>query len=104
METIVNGTVMIPALNGTLIHPDDCEVGICSLDYANVEYIPTLEGNIAYLAIFAVFLAAQIGLVWRYRTWGFFVGMLCGLLLEMIGYVGRIGMYNDPFDFDQFVM
>lgn len=104
MATVVNGTVMLPALNGSLIHPDLCTLAICPMDYAQIEYVPTLGGNAAYLAIFAVFLAAQGALVAKYRTWGFYVGMFCGLLLEVIGYAGRIGLHNNPFNFDMFVM
>jgi hypothetical protein len=104
MATIINGTVLIPALNGTLISPDNCAIGVCSLDYAQVEYIPTYGGNLAYCVIFSVLLLAQLGLLWKYRTWGFAIGMFCGLLLEVLGYAGRITLSGNPFNFDQFVL
>ncbi|KAK6005243.1 hypothetical protein QM012_008022 [Aureobasidium pullulans] len=104
MATIVNGTVLIPALNGTLINPNDCAIGVCSLEYAQIEYVPTYGGNLTYCIIFSVILLAQMGLVWRYRTWGFFIGMFCGLLLEVLGYAGRITLSGSPFNFDQFVL
>lgn len=104
MSTIVNGSLLIPSLNGTLIDPHSCTLATCSMDYAQIEYVPTFAGNLTYLIIFAIFLAAQCALVWKYRTWGFFVGMFCGLLLEILGYVGRIGLHDNPFNFDQFVL
>ncbi|KAI5206639.1 hypothetical protein AUEXF2481DRAFT_113182 [Aureobasidium subglaciale EXF-2481] len=104
MATVINGTLFIPALNGTLIPKDACTLGVCSLDYATIEYVPTYGGNMAYLIIFAVFLLAQMGLIWKYRTWGFFVGMFCGLLLEVLGYAGRVTLHGNPFNFDQFVL
>ncbi|KAI5205408.1 putative RTA1 domain protein [Aureobasidium subglaciale] len=104
MAAVVNGTLFVPALNGTLISKDDCKLGVCSLDYAQIEYVPTFAGNLAYLIVFAVFLPAQIGLVWKYRTWGYFVGMFCGILLEILGYVARVLLHDNPFDFDQFVL
>ncbi|TIA44054.1 putative RTA1 domain protein [Aureobasidium pullulans] len=104
MAEIINGTLWIPALNGTLIPKDDCALNVCSLDYAQIEYVPTYGGNLAYLIVFAVLLVAQCGLVWKYRTWGFWVGMFCGLLLEVLGYDGRVTLNGNPFNFDQFVL
>jgi hypothetical protein len=104
MATIINGTLFIPALNGTLINPDECAIGVCSMEYAQVEYIPTYGGNLAYCVIFAVLLLAQVCLLWKYRALGFFIGMFCGLLLEVLGYAGRITLSGNPFNFDQFVL
>lgn len=103
-EHLVNGTWLVPALNGTLIDPNDCTVQICPLTYANLNYVPTFAGNLAYLIIFAILLAIQIVLGVRYKTWGFLVGMVCGLLLEIIGYAGRVLLHDDIFNFNYFVM
>ena len=103
-EHLVNGTWLVPALNGTYIDPDFCTVQICPLTYAQLNYVPTFAGNLAYLIIFAVLLAAQLLLGVRYRTWGFLVGMVCGLLLEIIGYAGRVLLHDDVFNFNWFVM
>ena len=104
MATIVDGIPMYPALNGSLINTDYCTIDICPMSYAELNYVPTLGGNAAYLAIFAILLIAQSVLVAIYRTWGFYVGMFCGVLLEIIGYVGRIGLHDNPFSFDHFVL
>jgi len=63
-----------------------------------------VAGNAIYAAIFGILLVAQLGLGIKYRTWGFMVGMACGLILEVVGYVGRIMIHNDPFDFNAFIM
>jgi hypothetical protein len=104
MTTIVDGVELVPAFNGTLVNYNDCTPEICSLVYANLRYIPEFSGNLAYLIIFALFLVAQTFLVIFYRTWGFFAGMLCGLLLEIVGYAGRLGLHSDVFSFGYFVM
>lgn len=82
----------------------ECTLQTCCLEQGTVRYLPTLGGNAAYAAIFALILVLQIGLGVRYRTWGFAVGMFAGLLLELLGYVGRIQMHSNIFDQDPFLM
>jgi hypothetical protein len=85
--------------------PDqDCTLSTCSLLQAHYQYLPSLAGNSLYLAIFSVILVAQIYLGLRSRAWGFLGGMFGGLVLEIIGYVGRIQMHSNPFSDDPFLM
>lgn len=83
---------------------DNCTVGACPLSCAQVEYIPTLAGNTAYAVAFGLLLLAQLGLGIKYKTWGFMIGMVCGLILEVVGYAGRIMLHENPFDFNNFIM
>lgn len=82
----------------------DCTLSTCSLLQAHYQYLPSLAGNALYLAIFSVILVAQIYLGLRSRAWGFLCGMFGGLVLEIIGYVGRIQMHSNPFTDDPFLM
>ncbi|TEA15886.1 Sphingoid long-chain base transporter RSB1 [Colletotrichum sidae] len=82
----------------------NCTVETCPLSCAQVEYLPTLPGNAVYAAAFGLLLIAQIILGIRYKTWGFMVGMICGLVLEVVGYVGRIMLHSNPFDFNNFII
>lgn len=82
----------------------NCTLETCPLSCAQVDYLPTLAGNALYAAAFGLLLIAQLGLGIKYKTWGFMVGMICGLLLEVVGYAGRIMLHNDPFDFNNFIM
>ncbi|KKY23445.1 putative rta1 domain [Phaeomoniella chlamydospora] len=86
-----------------------CNLDICPLELdgyvlAQIKYIPNLAGNVLYVAIFALLLAAQLFLGIRYRTWGFLVGMFGGGILEVIGYVARIQMHYNPFPDGPFIM
>jgi len=81
-----------------------CTLATCPLDCAYVHFLPTVGGNAAYAAILGLLLIAQVGLGIRYRTWGFMVGMIFGLLLEVLGYVGRALMHQNPFDFNYFLL
>jgi hypothetical protein len=86
------------------IEDDFCTITTCPLECGNVHFLPTVPGNAIYAAIFGILLVAQLGLGIRYKTWGFMVGMLAGLALELVGYAGRIMIHNDPFDFNGFIM
>lgn len=82
----------------------NCTVEICPLSCAQVDYLPTLAGNAVYAAAFGLLLIAQLGLGTKYKTWGFMVGMICGLILEVVGYAGRVMLHDNPFDFNNFIM
>jgi hypothetical protein len=69
-----------------------------------MDYVPTLAGNAIYAVAFGLLLVAQLGLGTKYKTWGFMVGMICGLTLEVVGYAGRIMLHGNPFDFNNFIM
>ncbi|GAM83006.1 hypothetical protein ANO11243_009920 [Dothideomycetidae sp. 11243] len=104
MGTLVNGTFFIPALNGSIIDIDNCTNSICSPEWAQLHYIPSLPGNVIYLAIFSMLLVAHVALGIRYRTWGFLAGLVTGLLLEMAGYIARLELHFDDFSFIYFVI
>ncbi|EGP90159.1 unnamed protein product [Zymoseptoria tritici ST99CH_3D7] len=89
--------------NATADPSDYCTIDTCPLTLANFTYIPSLAGNVTYLAIFAAILIPHLYLGIRYKTWGYFVGMVGGLALEIIGYAGRIQLHFNPFPFDPFL-
>lgn len=97
-------------LNGTAItmdncrHSDCCTLDICPLDYAFINHLPNLGGTILYIAMFSVLLICHIGLGVFYRTYYFSVTMVCGLILEVLGYVGRLMMRSNPFNFSAFLL
>lgn len=82
----------------------NCTVETCSLSCAQVEYLPSLAGNGIYATAFGLLLIAQLWQGIKYKTWGFMVGMVCGLFLEVVGYAGRIMLHNNPFNFNSFIM
>ncbi|GIK00908.1 hypothetical protein Aspvir_004938 [Aspergillus viridinutans] len=82
---------------------DYCTLDTCPLSLANFDYVPNLASNVLYLALFGTMLVANLGLGIYYRTWGYLVGMIGGLALEVIGYVGRVQLHYNPFPFDPFL-
>ncbi|KAI9678275.1 MAG: hypothetical protein M1817_006220 [Caeruleum heppii] len=85
------------------VDTDLCTLSTCDLSFAFVDYRPSLTGNALFIGIFGVLLIGQVIFGIRYRTWGFMGGMLGGLILELIGYGGRVMMYNNPFSRDAFL-
>ncbi|KAF2144367.1 uncharacterized protein K452DRAFT_222702 [Aplosporella prunicola CBS 121167] len=81
----------------------DCKLGTCPLELAQYTYVPSLAGNAVFAALFGLILLAQLGFGVRYKTWGFLVGMVGGVVLEIVGYVGRIQLHFNPFPFDPFL-
>jgi hypothetical protein len=92
-------------MSNSTFDPADCTLATCSVkEYGQIQYIPNLAGNIAYLAIFGALTAAQIFLGVRFKTWGYLVGMICGGILEIVGYVGRLMLNNNIFDNNAFII
>ena len=90
--------------NSTIIDPDYCNLSNCTLAYAQVDYIPTKGGNLLYLIIFAALILPQVALGIRFKTWGYMISMICGLILEVVGYVSRLQLHDNPFDGNAFKM
>ncbi|KAL4808593.1 RTA1 like protein-domain-containing protein [Aspergillus unguis] len=84
--------------------PENCTLQTCSIEDAYVTYQPTIAGNSIYTALFGILLIAQIVQCPIYRMWGFSGSMIAGLILEVLGYIGRILSHDDPFSFDWFLM
>lgn len=82
-----------------------CNTTVCPLSLAQITgYVPSLGGNVFYLAIFALLIVAQVFLGIKHRTWGFLGGMVGGLVLEILGYASRVELHQDPFDGNWFKM
>ncbi|CAG8327989.1 unnamed protein product [Penicillium salamii] len=81
-----------------------CTPSTSSLDLAYIQYLPSVPGNAFLVAWFASLLLVQIVTLVLYRTWGFSTAMICGLILEVIGYVGRIQLHCNPFGYTEFLI
>lgn len=101
----LTGLLPSPHGNRTLIENSDlCTLALCDLSLAQIDYRPSLPGNALFAALFAICFIAQFILGIKYRTWGFMVATTLGMLTEIIGYIGRIMMHNNPFGKDNFLI
>ncbi|KAH8775942.1 RTA1 like protein-domain-containing protein [Hyaloscypha finlandica] len=82
----------------------ECIVELCSLKYANVDYVPNAGSNFLFAVIFAFFLLTQLVFwVWR-RTHSFSFAISCGLILEILGYLARVIMKHNMFSQTPFLI
>lgn len=102
--TVVEDGWTIPA--AYFFYPDIyCNITSCPLSLAQITgYVPSLGGNVLYLTIFVLLLIAQAFFGIKHRTWGFLIGMIGGLVLEILGYASRVELNKNPFDPNWFKM
>ena len=109
----ITGTALI---NYALQHPDNetavgmakkyCSIGCtpaCPESWQAILYRPSVAGNSIYMVIFLLILIAQIFLGVRHKTWTFLGGMVPGLLGEIVGYMGRILLWHNPYIMNYFL-
>lgn len=90
--------------NTTIVNTDSCTLETCCLAQSSFLYRPNYEANLAFAIFFGAMALPQMGLAIKYKTYGFMGVMLCGLVLEVVGYVGRVMLHDNPFDSTAFLM
>ena len=97
-RVLIGITTLDTAISTILSNHDAlCNITLCDLTLAHFDYIPSLGGNAVYAAIFGVYLITNVFLGIRYKTWGYSAALFLGLYGEIIGYIGRILLYQNPF-------
>lgn len=81
-----------------------CTLSTCPITKGYLHYLPNLPANAFFVALFGLIIGIQLILGIRYRTWSYMIPMLCGLILEVLGYLGRIMMHSNPFNFGSFLL
>lgn len=88
-----------------LFGPDgNCTLEICPLEASIYGYRPRLSASIAFIVLYALSVFIYIYLGWRWKKWFFMGCMVLGALAAIAGYLGRIIMYNNPFNFTGFML
>jgi len=82
----------------------NCTLDTCPLSEAYLNYDPSLAANALYLSIFGLFLAIQCIQGYYFRTWTYTIGMVVGLIGEVVGYIARVQMHFNPFLANPFLM
>ncbi|KAN0122045.1 RTA1 domain containing protein [Hyaloscypha variabilis] len=90
--------------NYTVNSSQECTLSTCSIIQAQYTYDPSLAGNASLAAFFGLLLLFQLIIGIYYRTIGFTIAMSSGLILEIIGYIGRVQMHFNPFIQQPFMM
>ncbi len=82
----------------------NCNLDICPLELSVYKYRPSLAANYTFIALYALALAIHAYLGFRWKTWFFAGSMVFGCTNAIIGYVGRILLYYNPFNFAAFML
>lgn len=82
----------------------NCTLDICPAEWSIYTYRPSLPANITLLALFGAICLIHTYLGWRWKAWGFMIGILVGCAGEITGYYGRIMLYDNPFSFNGFII
>ncbi|UKZ51538.1 hypothetical protein TrVGV298_005298 [Trichoderma virens] len=91
---------------GTITFGGDatCNLHNCPVEWSIYGYRPSLAANIVFCALFAIAGIVHLYLGFRWRTWGFTIPVIVGCVTEIIGYAGRIMLWDNPFSFNGFMI
>ena len=99
--------------NGTVVNrgqfisfgPDsNCTLELCPIEWTVYQYRPSLAANITFIVLFFLAMLAHIYLGIRWRCYGFMTFMVFGCVWAMVGYAGRVMLWEDPWSFTGFLM
>ena len=82
----------------------NCTLDVCELSWSILKYQPNIPANAIFIAVFGISLLIHAFQGWRSKTWGFAASMLSGCILEIVGYIGRLIIHDNPFSFSGFLM
>lgn len=82
----------------------NCTLPECPVELSVYGYRASLPFSALAIAFYALVAGIQIFLGLRYKTWSFMAAMLLGCISEIIGYAGRIMMWQNPWDDTGFIM
>jgi predicted ferric reductase len=82
----------------------NCNLDVCPVEWSLYGYRPSREANYTFVALFTLLGLLHVILGVRWKSWGFMVGMILGSLCEVIGYVGRIMLWTNPFHYKAFMI
>ncbi|KAK4502097.1 hypothetical protein PRZ48_007908 [Zasmidium cellare] len=82
----------------------NCTISTCPVELSVYGYRASLPFSILVIVLYAIVAIIQLWLGIRYRVWGFMSCMLLGCITEIIGYVGRIMMWDNPWMDSGFIM
>ncbi|KAG5764466.1 hypothetical protein H9Q72_007436 [Fusarium xylarioides] len=82
----------------------NCTLELCPLESSILRYQPNLPANAIFIGAFGLSMALHIFQGIKMKTWGFMASMMAGCILEIIGYIGRLVIHDNPFDFIGFLL
>lgn len=82
----------------------NCTLALCPVERSVYQYRPSLAANLCFLLFFAIAMVIHLVIGLKWKSWFFVVCMTAGCLCEIIGYGGRLWLWQNPFTFPGFLM
>lgn len=82
----------------------NCTLAACPVQYSVYGYRPSLAANSAFIALFAAAAAVHLYEGIRWKAWLFMCSILVGCASAILGYIGRVMMFVNPFNFSAFML
>lgn len=82
----------------------NCTLDLCPIHWSVFGYLPSIAANGAFIGVFGFLLLIQLGQGVWFKHWGHTACVAAGNILQVIGYVGRIMLHSNPFEFNAFLI
>lgn len=82
----------------------NCTVSICPIELSVYGYRPSLAASGTLIGLYALCIGIQVLLGFRYKSWWFMGCMVTGCIVEILGYVGRIMYWSNPWNDSAFIL
>lgn len=82
----------------------NCTKATCPVIYSVYGYRPSLAATLVFLILFGISSGIYLFQGIKTKTWFFSMAMVIGGLSEVMGYVAKLLLYNDPFSDTGFKM
>lgn len=103
-----DGTLVYTQPDGTVYWASgsdaNCTISECPVELSIYGYRASLPFSITIISLYAIVAVVQSFLGWRYKTWSYLASMMLGCICEILGYVGRILLWVNPWKKTGFTM
>ncbi|RYP07459.1 hypothetical protein DL764_002466 [Monosporascus ibericus] len=82
----------------------NCTLELCPVVYSVYGYLPNLGANISFAVLFGIAFVVHTWMGIKGRNWFFMTCVDVGCFSAVIGYIGRIIMHSNPFNFIAFMI
>ncbi|KAI1755546.1 parasitic phase-specific protein PSP-1 [Xylaria castorea] len=81
-----------------------CTLELCPIEYSIFQYRPSLAANITFIVLHFILMLSHLGVGLRLGNWWFSGSVIAGCVSNIIGYGGRVLLWQDPFSFSGFLL
>ena len=82
----------------------NCTISACPVEDSVYGYRPSIGASGALIGLYAICMIIHIVLGWRSRTFFYMAAMVLGCIDEILGYAGRILLWQNPWTHSGFIM